>query len=73
MYGMAAVLTVGIVPWTILAMSGTNERLIAVAEGKGKEDEGEVGVLLGRWTALNGVRSLFPLLGSVVAVMAVLG
>ena len=76
LYGVAAALTIAIVPWTLLAMSPTNSRLSAKAEEawtrKGKEDDGEVGELLKRWTTLNGVRSFFPLVGGVVGLVAVL-
>ncbi|PVH82444.1 DUF1772-domain-containing protein [Cadophora sp. DSE1049] len=79
LYGLAAVLTMGIAPFTALVMSGTNERLIGMSEGKGvgmsgKEDvEGkEVRGMLEGWGRLNGVRSLLPLLGGVVGVVAAL-
>lgn len=60
-------------------MSSTNNKLIAKTEeeipGKGGaavKDE-EVEGLLKKWTTLNGVRSVFPLLGSAVALVAILG
>jgi hypothetical protein len=76
LYGVAAVMTIAIVPWTLLMMSSTNNRLLAKAKetgsGNGKEDDREVGELLKRWTTLNGVRSLLPLVGGVVGLVAVL-
>ena len=71
----------GIAPFTALVMSGTNERLIALSEGKGagvggkeKEDvQGrEVRGLLEGWGRLNAVRSLLPLAGGLVGVFAAL-
>lgn len=86
LYGLAAILTLGIAPFTIVFMAPTNGRLLAKAEkarekGKGKEKEKVVGgeandreimELLRKWTVLNGVRSLLPLLGATVAVVAAL-
>ncbi|PLN80170.1 hypothetical protein BDW42DRAFT_194605 [Aspergillus taichungensis] len=69
LYGAAAVLTVGIIPWTLVGMSATNGRLIELAEGKGKgkgrereeREESEVEGLLEKWTGLNAVRAALPL------------
>ncbi|KAL5322615.1 hypothetical protein ACEPPN_010588 [Leptodophora sp. 'Broadleaf-Isolate-01'] len=81
LYGLAALLTVGIAPFTVLVMRGTNERLISLSEGTGRgigkvgseqEQEEEVRGLLERWGRLNGVRGLLPLFGGVVGVFAVL-
>jgi hypothetical protein len=77
LYGTAALLTIGIVPWTILAMNETNRKLTAKAQekvgmkGSGVRDE-DVHGLLRKWTTLNGIRSVLPLLGGVVAMVAVL-
>ena len=79
LYGAAALLTIGIVPWTLLAMDRTNRKLIAKAEDDGEGgaaivvQDAEVEGLLKKWGVLNGARSLFPLAGSVVAMIAVLG
>jgi len=84
LYGLAAILTLGVAPFTIISMAPTNRRLLAKAkkareEGKGKGKENTVGgnaddketmELLGKWSVLNGVRSLLPLLGATVAVVA---
>ncbi|KAH7348571.1 hypothetical protein BKA65DRAFT_594371 [Rhexocercosporidium sp. MPI-PUGE-AT-0058] len=74
MYGLAALLTVGIAPFTVLVMRGVNESLIGLSEGDGKDREGEDEVrgLLERWARLNGVRSLLPFVGGVVGAFAVL-
>ena len=69
LYGAAAVLTVGIIPWTMVGMSVTNGRLIAVADGKGGEKK-EVEGLLEKWRGLNAVRAALPLLGGVVGFWA---
>lgn len=79
LYGLAAVLTMGIAPFTVAVMGRTNGRLIELAtRGEERKKEGEeeerkeVGELLGRWKVLNGVRSLLPFLGGVAGVVAVL-
>ena len=74
LYGTAAVFTIGIAPWTILAMTPTNEKLIKKAEGKVdvKGDEEEVRMLLKRWSSLNGIRSLLPLAGAALGLFTVL-
>ncbi|PLB39875.1 DUF1772 domain-containing protein [Aspergillus candidus] len=70
LYGAAAVLTVGIVPWTMVGMSVTNGKLLELADGKGKGKEREVEGLLERWMGLNAVRAALPLLGGVVGFWA---
>jgi hypothetical protein len=81
-YGTAAILVIGIIPYTLLAMSSTNAKLMARAElnlSSSKNtsaatalDDKEVGELLKTWIVLNNVRSIFPLLGSIAALAAVL-
>ncbi|KAL4885448.1 hypothetical protein BJY04DRAFT_134518 [Aspergillus karnatakaensis] len=73
LYSAAAALTVGIVPWTLAVMVPTNKKLIGRAESVWVEDEGsvtEVKGLIGKWTVLNTLRGVFPLLGAVVGVLA---
>lgn len=73
LYGLAALLCVGIAPFTVGVMKGTNDRLIELSEGaEQKVEEGEVRGLLEKWGRLNGVRSLLPVLGGVAGVVAVL-
>ncbi|KAL2861941.1 hypothetical protein BJX68DRAFT_260740 [Aspergillus pseudodeflectus] len=74
LYSAAAALTVAIVPWTIAAMSGTNAQLLERAGAKGwvptDEAAEETEDLLHKWTFLNAVRGLFPLVGGVVGYLA---
>lgn len=81
LYSLAAVLTIGIVPYTISVMSTTNNRLLAMADqGSGSGDAGEpakikdneVVELLTRWKYLNAIRSLLPLIGGAAAFGAIL-
>ncbi|KAK9319770.1 DUF1772-domain-containing protein [Lipomyces orientalis] len=78
LYFTAAILTVGVVPFTLIAMNHTNNSLIAMAEqkkdasGSVKPNEEPVEVLLKEWRFLNGIRSLLPLLGGVTALVAAL-
>lgn len=63
LFFVAAALTVGIVPYTLALMKGTNDRLLGFAKrdeltaSESRESE----ELLKKWTVLNGVRSLLPL------------
>lgn len=72
LYLSAALLTIGIVPWTVVTMTKTNNSLIAIAEAAKTPVVTEVSELLKRWTSLNGVRSCFPLLGGVLGLFAIL-
>ncbi|KIW86766.1 uncharacterized protein Z519_12552 [Cladophialophora bantiana CBS 173.52] len=80
-YGSAAVLTLGIVPFTLIAMSSTNNKLMRHSEALSKNpsaslqpsSDQEVDELVARWTVLNGIRSLFPLTGAILGVVAILG
>lgn len=75
LFYVAAALTVAIVPFTVAFMGRTNEKLLGMeAREVLSQSEGREGVeALGRWVALNAVRSLLPLAGAVVAGVAVLG
>lgn len=75
LFYVAAALTVAIVPFTVAFMGRTNEKLLGMeAREMLSQSEGMEGVeALGRWVALNAVRSLLPLAGAVVAGVAVLG
>lgn len=79
LYLTAASLTIGIVPFTLGVMAPTNKRLEAHAtrddrhddnsvkqqdEAVCQEQDREVPALLERWTRLNTVRGVFPLLGA---------
>ncbi|PYI28937.1 DUF1772-domain-containing protein [Aspergillus indologenus CBS 114.80] len=70
-YGLAAGLTLGIVPFTRLAMKKTNDRLSQWATVQTEaewtpEADAEVEGLLWKWTWLNAARSVLPLLGGLV-------
>ncbi|RSM10222.1 hypothetical protein CDV31_007298 [Fusarium ambrosium] len=65
-----AVLTVAIVPYTIVFMSSTNELLHGAAKGTLQATNEEVAKLIGRWGVLNLGRSLLPLAGTVTAFLA---
>ncbi|KAL4959514.1 DUF1772 domain-containing protein [Aspergillus stella-maris] len=74
LYAAAAVVTVGIVPWTLAAMSSVNSTLAGVAEGVGANAEkrsDEVSELLSKWKVLNGVRGVFPFVGAVLGFLAI--
>lgn len=77
LYTLATILVPVIVPYTLGIMKPTNDRLHAradkyrVVSWDVKEDE-ELEDLLTKWTALNTTRSLFPLMGAVVGLWAVL-
>jgi hypothetical protein len=82
LYLTAAALTITIAPYTIGLMAPTNKRLEAHAtrdddgQAKGEDaeeervlresEDREVPALLAKWTRLNTVRGLFPLLGAAV-------
>ncbi|RHZ48587.1 DUF1772 domain-containing protein [Aspergillus thermomutatus] len=72
LYGVAGVLTGGIIPFTLACMMGTNRSLEAKVGSK-DEIEGtrtDVETLLRRWGVLNAVRGALPLVGAVVGVLA---
>lgn len=73
-YSTAAVLTLGIVPYTILAMTKTNNALIQASNAKPGEkvDDLEARALTSKWIQLNAVRSCLPLAGGIVALVAAL-
>ncbi|GIJ90427.1 hypothetical protein Asppvi_009381 [Aspergillus pseudoviridinutans] len=75
LYTTAAILTIGIVPFTIVAMSKTNDALLKVAGSDGGSSvasDAEIEGLLHDWVSLNRVRSFLPLLGSLTAIAAAL-
>ncbi|KIX07457.1 uncharacterized protein Z518_02110 [Rhinocladiella mackenziei CBS 650.93] len=77
-YGSAAVLTLGIVPFTLMVMSPTNNRLIQHSETMSMEGsaapsrarDDEIDQLIAKWNTLNGVRSLLPLAGGILGLVA---
>lgn len=77
-YSTAALLTIGMVPYTMIFMLPTNDKLTAKAEqhasakGAVATDDKEVIELLKKWSFLSGVRGLLPLMGGVVSLAAIL-
>ncbi|KAL9088884.1 MAG: hypothetical protein Q9159_002848 [Coniocarpon cinnabarinum] len=72
----SAMATIGIVPFTLTAMKGTNDALHSREEAarvKAEKDGGspqateETTNLIKRWRVLNAVRGLLPLVGSLLA------
>jgi hypothetical protein len=82
LYASAALLTLSIVPFTLIAMSSTNNALIDVCESQKQRGTGagaavvatgaRVEELLQDWVALNRVRSLLPLLASLTGIAVAL-
>lgn len=77
LFVIAAVSTMAIVPFTIVFMRPTNNKLLAHA-AKAKKDElsvtetEDVASLLERWTSLNRLRGVLPMVGAVAACLAVI-
>ncbi|KAI5458080.1 hypothetical protein BGZ63DRAFT_363440 [Mariannaea sp. PMI_226] len=67
-----AVLTISIVPYTQIFMSGTNALLHAAANGTSSAGVDEVRSLIGKWASLNLGRSLLPLAGAGLGLVALL-
>lgn len=82
LYIASVILTMGIVPWTLIVMAGTNgalhqkaAKVMSLKKGSAEwdaSDEEEVAALLSTWNLLNGLRSLLPLLGLVAGGFAVM-
>lgn len=75
LYCSAAVLTLGIVPYTFAVMRKTNSKLIEKATidpTVAEKDGGDIDELVHSWIALNSFRSLLPLAGGVVGIFAAL-
>ena len=71
LWAAAGVATISQLPWTLLVMKGTIDRLNMFAiSGKGGGKE-EVVVLLKRWAWMNFVRGGLAMVGGVVGVFAV--
>jgi len=70
-YAAAGVLTLGIVPFTIAVMNGTNQALLQIAaDGTAAAvvNDESVRALITQWAGLNFLRSLLPLAGAVLGV-----
>ncbi|KAF4626910.1 hypothetical protein G7Y89_g11245 [Cudoniella acicularis] len=74
LYTLAAALTMGIVPFTLMFMAPTNNKIFrkAAQAATAPAFDSEFGALIERWSTLNFVRSLLPLLGGVVGMAAIL-
>jgi len=74
-FALAGALTMGMVPYTLITMGGTNNALLR-AEAKIKSgDDGiswkDVAILVRTWNKLNAIRALFPLSGAVLGMLAI--
>lgn len=71
---IAAMSTIGIVPFTIFVLQGTNEASFKLerrsVDGNDGEVEKETIVLMRRWARLNLVRAALPGVGALVAGLA---
>ncbi|KAG9659778.1 DUF1772-domain-containing protein, partial [Aureobasidium melanogenum] len=70
LFAIAAVSTIAIVPFTIVFMRPTNNELLGLAARAQKDETSvaetkDVEGLLERWTALNRVRGVLPMVGAV--------
>jgi noranthrone monooxygenase len=77
LYWGAAILDIGIVPYTFAFMVQTNSRIFEFANVKDSpekpaSEENQLAPLLNRWACLNTVRSLFPLAGGILGLVAAL-
>ncbi|KAJ5126811.1 hypothetical protein N7448_007590 [Penicillium atrosanguineum] len=80
LFGAAASLVTGIVPFTLLFMLPTNHSILAkVAEAEmspnasvQKPEHNTSKQLLAHWATLTGLRGLLPLVGGIVGLLAVL-
>jgi hypothetical protein len=76
LWAASMVSTLSIIPFTIIFMVPTNNRLHELADeairtkDNAAASAGEVGRLIKKWTRLNGIRSLLPLVGGIVAFFA---
>jgi Domain of unknown function (DUF1772) len=75
LWAIAAVATFAQLPWTILGMMKTNNRLNAIAASKNEQEkasEKEVVGLLRQWAWMNIVRGVLAMVGGLAGVWAVI-
>ncbi|KAJ6443067.1 integral membrane protein, Mpv17/PMP22 family [Purpureocillium lavendulum] len=72
LFAAAAASVVGIVPFTLLAMADTNDKLHKLAKDGGAGTDPEAKRLLDYWGVLNFVRGLLPLTGTILGIKAYL-
>jgi hypothetical protein len=65
-FAIAGITTLSLVPFTWIVMTPTNNTLFALEAGGNVSDMELVQGLIVRWTFMHAVRSLFPLIGSIV-------
>ena len=70
LFSAAAVLTLGIVPYTILTMTTTNNALLEKAKSAPEVSDTETARLIEKWTTLNALRGFLPLAGAAVGIVA---
>lgn len=68
---LAAVFTIGIVPYTGLVMLPTNKRLFREVE-KGEKQE-NIRSLIEKWSLLNNVRAYLPMIGGISSLIGIFG
>lgn len=69
----AAMLTIAIVPYTLLIMGKTNKALHGAADGISTPNASQTSILLDRWSLLNSGRALFPLIGTSLGLIGLIG
>ncbi|KAJ5403319.1 hypothetical protein N7509_003190 [Penicillium cosmopolitanum] len=72
LFSAAAVLTISIVPFTFVAMSNTNNKLLEKSESTKEASDAETVNLVERWTTLNQIRGVLPLIGGLCGMLATL-
>ena len=70
LFSAAAVLTLGMIPYTLLVMTGTNDALLGKAKSAPEISDTETSSLIEKWTTLNAVRGCLPLAAAAVGLMA---
>lgn len=70
LFSVAAVLTLGIVPYTMLTMTSTNNALLERAKSAPEVSDTETARLIEKWTTLNALRGYLPLAGAAVGIVA---
>lgn len=70
LFSTAAVLTLGIVPYTMLAMTSTNNALLEKVKSAPEVSDKETARLIEKWTTLNALRGYLPLAGAAVGIVA---
>lgn len=70
LFSAAAVFTMGIVPFTFVAMSETNSKLLAKSQSTKEISDDDTVDLVERWTTLNAIRGFLPLIGGLCGIAA---